>query len=75
MDELKIAELKIAFDPIKDILEIEGIKYDGDVFRKFGGIEVTPAERYLKIVRRDFDGVLVLHQGTLCAGCQAEAMR
>ena len=51
--------LNFSYDKQNDILEIEGIRYMGDIFRKFGGFEITPKDKCLKIISR-LDGVITL---------------
>lgn len=49
--------LKIAYDERNDILEVEGIKYSGHVFRYFG-LGTVPGS-WIRIIKRE-DGVAVV---------------
>lgn len=51
--------LQLRYNPSQDIVEIEGIKYQGDFFRQFG--HAMPLNTPMKIVARE-DGVMCLVQ-------------
>ena len=61
MESLKSNPIKINYDEKNDIIEIEGIKYACEIFRKFGGIQKTPENKCLKIIQSN-NGVLVLKE-------------
>jgi hypothetical protein len=54
---MDIEKLKIAHNQAADVLEIEGIRYAGEIFRQFGGL--LPVGRYFKLTARE-DGVLTV---------------
>jgi hypothetical protein len=53
------SNLNFSYDELADIMEIEGIRYSGELFRQFG--RVMPLHTPLKIISRH-DGVLVVAQ-------------
>lgn len=65
-----MADLKVAYDPQRDVLEIEGVKYSGEIFRTYGGLQPLAPEHYLKIEKREPGETLTLFRGTLCEACK-----
>jgi len=55
------ASLAFSYDPDKDELTIEGVRYSGELFRQYG-IGPSPADRWHRIVERREDGQLVIEQ-------------
>jgi len=53
--------LKFHYDAEKDIMEIEGIKYHGDLFRAWGQDELLPIDVPFVIKKRT-DGVLHIEE-------------
>jgi hypothetical protein len=51
--------MQFAYDPVDDVLTIEGIRYSGDLFRYFA-LE-TPPGRWIRILKRE-DGRITLEQ-------------
>jgi len=55
--------LRIAYDSASDVLEIEGVKYSGDLFRRLGdgpmGIQPSSPDEVFKIVKRE-DGTIII---------------
>jgi hypothetical protein len=56
-----MAKLSVNYDEANDILEIEGIKYTGQLFRFIGGTFLTPKDKCFKI-HRSVGGMITLSQ-------------
>ena len=51
--------LEFSYDAVRDILTVEGVQYDGNLFRALGTKGLAVGET-LKIVNRSADGVISL---------------
>ena len=56
MDNLQTLDVK-PYDPYSDVIEIEGIKYSGCLFREFGMKELVGQ---ILIIERKEDGVITI---------------
>lgn len=54
----KQVPLKVSYDPIADVLMIDGFRYSGALFRALGG--PVPTGRWFQVVYRDEEGYITV---------------
>jgi hypothetical protein len=54
-------KLSFTYDPVADILTVEGVKYSGDLFRAFA-FGATPPGQALRVVNKSEDGTVTIQR-------------
>ena len=57
--EVPLTKLRFSYDPVEDVLTVEGNRFSGDFFRFFAGYEELKGKLF-QLVRRDPNGEITI---------------